>query len=84
MKKVEIELYKWILSDRRKQGASVLGTEHSLNSTEVARFAVSSFAEALRMSAQFDRVIETDLKLRLALHLCPNDAMNWGTRHQTL
>lgn len=80
MKGIETELYKWILNDRKVANAPpVLGDEHRLDHRQVSRFAISSFADALKLSSQFDRSVEADLKLRLALHLCPADAVNWDS-----
>ncbi len=80
MKGIEAELYKWILSNRDiKNVPPVLGVDHCLDHRQVSRFAISMFADALKLSSQFDRSVEADLKLRLALHLCPADALNWDS-----
>lgn len=80
MKGLETELYKWILNERKNANAPpVLGEDHRLDHRQVSRFAISSFADALKLSSQFDRSVEADLKLRLALHLCPADAANWDS-----
>ena len=79
MDSVDVGLFKWLLSDRSKNAKSVLGDEHRLDYRQVVRFAVGTFSEALKMTDHLEKGIEADVKLRLAMHLCPAAAMNWDS-----
>lgn len=77
MRDVEIELCKWLLRHENKSAPSVFGVGGSDHELSLTRFAFIRFAEALNLSSRFDRINETDLKLRLALSLAPREVITW-------
>ena len=78
MRDVEIELCKWLLRHENKSATPVFGVGGSDHELSLTRFAFLRFAEALNLSTRFDRLNETDLKLRLALSLAPREVIDWN------
>ena len=45
--------------------------------SKLSQFALGGLADAFRLSEHIEEALESSLKLRLALHFCPVDAIQW-------
>ena len=76
---VEVELCKWLLSSNYvhipDEKAKI--SNKSLSNIKLKRFSLENLSALLQVDKLNDRQLSTDIKLRLALHLAPKDAIQW-------
>lgn len=79
IQRIEIALCQWLFRNTNSK-VSLFGTNDPKHKRGILRFSIQQLAESLKLDQQIDQSTELDIKLRLALHLAPIDAIDWDPK----
>jgi hypothetical protein len=79
IQRIELALCQWIFRTSVSK-ASLFGTTERKHRRGISRFSINQLAESLKLDQQIDQANEFDMRLRLALHLAPIDAIEWDPK----
>ena len=79
IKRVELALCHWLFRNETSK-TSYFGATDFKNKGGISRFSIYQLAESLKLDKQIDQKNEFDLRLRMALHMTPIEAINWDPK----
>ena len=79
LQQIEIAMCQWLFRlPSKSSGNSFFGQSVGEPRRNLSRFTLFQLAESLKLDRQIDQANEAEMRLRLALHFCPSDAIEWN------